>query len=106
MYGFTASHGLSIKIRNLENVDTILDGASAIQGLQIQNMSYDIDDKTPLSKTARELAIAKARQKAENIAKASGITLGRILSISESQGYVQPYANQYYAKAEMADSVG
>jgi uncharacterized protein YggE len=101
---FIASHGLTVKIRNLENVDTILSSVSAIANLQIQTTSYDIDDKTPLYKTARELAIAKARQKAEDMAKASGITLGRILSISESQWYAQPMSNQYYARAEM-DSV-
>ncbi|MBP9779826.1 SIMPL domain-containing protein [Candidatus Gracilibacteria bacterium] len=102
--GFIASHGLTVKIRNLENVDTILSSVSTIANLQIQSTSYDIDDKTPLYKTARELAIAKARQKAEDMAKASGITLGRILSINESQGYAQPMSNQYYARAEM-DSV-
>ncbi len=106
--GFIASHGLSIKIRNLESVDAILAWVSAIENLQIQSTSYDIDDKTPLYKTARELAIAKARQKAEDMAKASGITLGRILSINESQGYTPPMYNQYFAEAKMvgADMAG
>lgn len=104
--GFIATHGLTIKIRNLESVDAILSSVSSVENVQIQTTSYDIDDKTPLYKTARDLAIAKAKQKAEDIARASWVTLGRILSINESQGYVSPVANQYFARAEgMASDV-
>ncbi|NRH20940.1 SIMPL domain-containing protein [Candidatus Gracilibacteria bacterium] len=105
--GFMATHGLQVKIRNLESIDTILAGVSTIANVQIQNTAYDIDDKTKLYTEARNLAIAKAKQKAEDMAKASGINLGKVVTISESQGYVQPmYANQY-AKSEMAnDAMG
>lgn len=100
--GFIATHGLSIKIRKLESVDAVLEGVSAVANLQIQSTSYDIDDKTPLYTSARELAIAKAKQKAQDMARASGITLGRILSISESQGgYTPPMYNQYMAVANV-----
>jgi uncharacterized protein YggE len=44
---------------------------SQIANVQIQNTTYDIDDKTALYQDARNLAIAKAKQKAEDIAKAS-----------------------------------
>lgn len=98
--GFIATHGLTIKIHNLESVDSILSGVSSVENVQIQSTSYDIDDKTNLYKDARDLAIAKAKQKATDIARASGVTLGRILSINESQGYASPIANQYFAKAE------
>jgi len=103
--GFNATHGLSIKIRNLETIDTILASVSGVEGVQIQSTSYDIDDKTPLYREARDLAIAKARQKAEDIAKSSGISLGKIISVSENQSYISPYANQYAKSQMMADSV-
>lgn len=96
--GFIATHGLTIKIRDLEKIDTILSGVSTINGVQIQSTVYDIDDKTELYKQARELAIAKARQKAEDMARASGTSLGKVLSLSENQGYASPlYANQFMA---------
>lgn len=101
--GFNATHGLRIKIRNLESVDKILAGVSTVSGIQIQNTSYDIDDKTEFYKEARNLAIAKAKQKAEEMAKATGIKVGKVMSISESQNYVAPYANQMM-KSVMADS--
>ncbi|MBC7503826.1 SIMPL domain-containing protein [Candidatus Gracilibacteria bacterium] len=83
--GFVATHGLAIKIRKLETVDEILTGVSTVAGVQIQGTSYDIDDKTELYKQARTLAIAKARAKAEDMAQASGITIGKVTSINENQ---------------------
>lgn len=98
--GFLASHGLSIKIRNLDSIDAILSSVSAIDGVQIQSTSYDVDDKTDLYKQAREMAIAKAKQKANDMARAGGVNLGRVMSMSESQyNSPVPYANQFFSKA-------
>jgi uncharacterized protein len=97
--GFIATHGLAIKIRNLDSIDTILSGVSAVDGVRIQSTGYDIDEKTALYRDARDLAIAKAKQKAEDMAKASGITLGKVMSISESQNYTPIYANQFMMKS-------
>lgn len=105
MDGFTATHGLRIKIRKLESIDMILTGISTIPGIQIQNTSYDIDDKTEFYRQARTLAIAKAHQKAEDMAKATGISIGKVTSISENQGYNPPiYANQMMKASMAADS--
>lgn len=104
--GFIATHGLQIKIKNMDSIDTILAGVSAIANVQIQNTTYDIDDKTSLYQEARNLAIAKAKQKADDIARASGINLWKVVSIGESQGYNPPmYWNQYAKNEMMWDSV-
>lgn len=105
MDGFTATHGLRIKIRKLDSIDTILAGISTIAWVQIQNTSYDIDDKTEFYREARNLAIVKAHQKAEDMAKATGISIGKVTSISESQNYNPPvYANQMMKANMAADS--
>lgn len=99
--GFVATHGLQVKIRNLESIDTILAWVSQIANVQIQNTTYDIDDKTALYQDARNLAIAKAKQKAEDIAKVSWISLWKVMSISENQGYIPPVYSNQYTKAEI-----
>ncbi len=105
--GFIATHGLSVKIRALDSVDSVLEWVSATPDVRIQSTSYDVDDKTPLYKDARDLAIKKARQKAEDIALASWVSLGKITSISESQNYTPPMYNQYAMMAKTEDaSVG
>ena len=45
--------------------------------------------------------LSNARAKAELLALAAGVKLGRVLTISESGGYV-PQPRVMYAKAEMA----
>lgn len=107
---FLATHGLTIKIRKLESVDQILTGVSTIAWVQIQSTSYDIDDKTELYRAARTLAIAKARAKAEDMAKATGISIGKVTSISENQSSTPPiYQNQMMKVSnvgEMSDAGG
>ena len=108
--GFIATHGLTIKIRKLDTVDAILSGVSSVAWVRIQSTGYDIDDKTELYRTARNLAIAKARQKAEDIAKASGISMWKVISINESQDSTPPiYQNQMMKVSnvgEMSDAGG
>ena len=109
--GYIATHGLTIKIRKLDSVDAILTGVSSVAWVRIQSTGYDIDDKTELYRAARNLAIAKARQKAEDIAKASGISMWKVISISESQDSTPPlYQNQMMKVSnmggEMSDAGG
>ena len=108
--GFIATHGLTIKIRKLDTVGAILSGVSSVAWVRIQSTGYDIDDKTELYRTARNLAIAKARQKAEDIAKASGISMWKVISINESQDSTPPiYQNQMMKVSnvgEMSDAGG
>ena len=104
--GFIATHGLRIKIRKLDSIDTILAWVSTIAWVQIQNTSYDIDDKTEFYREARAMAITKARQKAEDMAKATGIAIGKVTSISENQSYNPPIYRNQMMKAEVASDAG
>jgi uncharacterized protein YggE len=90
--GFISRHVLAVKVRDLTKVDAILSGISAVNGLEIQSTSFDLDDTTPVYREARKLAIEKASQKAHDIATTSQIRLGKIISISENEIYHPPVA--------------
>ena len=62
---------MTIKVRKFESVNTILDGVVAIEGVQIQGVSYDLSDKEKVYSEARKMALEKARQKADELAKTS-----------------------------------
>ena len=51
------------------------------------NVSFDLNDSTKTEKMneARVLAVKDAENKAKGLADASGISLGKIINISESQ---------------------
>ncbi|MCX6740952.1 MAG: SIMPL domain-containing protein, partial [Candidatus Parcubacteria bacterium] len=53
---------------------------------QIGNIQFIIDDEAQLKNEARDKAIAQAKDKAQQIAKSVGLTLGRIVSFSENDG--------------------
>lgn len=103
--GYRATHGLTIKIRDLKKVDVLIPELTFSDNVQIASMSYDIDDKTELYSQARKLGFEKAKQKAEELASLAGISLDKPLSISDQVTYMPPYPVPMYAnvyKAEVA----
>ena len=115
--GFTANHWLEIKIKsaNLENEwvgGEILSQVSEIWWVFVNSVNYDIDDKTEYYSQARELALKKANQKAEDLAKYAWVKLWKPISISEQ--WSSDYAisrvstkNTYFVDEEaMVDNAG
>lgn len=81
--GYDSTQSLSIKIKKLDTVATILDKLSAVDGLQIQSTSYDIENKEKVYEQARELAYKKANSKAKQLADLAGVRLGKVISITD-----------------------
>lgn len=103
--GFLATENLSVKVRKLDSANDILDKASAITGVQIGSISYDLDKKDGVYAEARKLALEKARAKADEMAKTTGVKITKVQSISEGQSSVAPYPPMYQTMKAM-DSVG
>ncbi len=86
--GYRSNHTLTITIKNSDPsgavVSKLIDQIVVIPSVQLQNISYDIEDKSVLLGQARELAFQKAQQKAEQLAKLGGLTLDKPLAINES----------------------
>lgn len=97
--GYAVNETLSVKIRSLDKISAIIQKSGEIGLNQVGSLNFDIDKRDEVLAKARTEAIQKAKEKAESIASAADIKLGRILSINESnQGGVQPYP--YYAKMD------
>lgn len=89
--GYSASTNLSVKVRNLDNVNNVIDAATANGANQISGLSFGVDDKTKIEDEARQKAVAQAKKKAEQAAKIAGFKLGRIINYSENfQGEPRP----------------
>lgn len=102
--GQRASQSLSVKIKNLDAKATkaakVIDDLSAINNVQLGGISFDVEDKTKFFSQARELAFNKAKQKATELAKLSGVKLVKPVSITDSTYDVTP--RPYYSNvAEM-----
>lgn len=97
--GYKLDQTLSVKVRDLAKVEDIVDKAVVAGSNQIGGLSFEIDDDSSLRADARAEAFKDARAKAESMASAAGVNLGRVITFSEDSGgfYPQPY----YAKASM-----
>ncbi len=102
---FWAQNSLSVTLRDISLVGGAL-GASVQAGANsIDGLSYGITDPTTLEDSARELAVADARNRAEHLAALTGTQLGRVLNIDESSYQPRPQA-ELRAFAMMAESLG
>jgi len=102
LVGYEVSQNVSVKVRDLDKIGDVISKTTEQGANQIGNVSFTIDDEYELKNQARELAIEKAKEKAELIAKQSGLKLGNIKSFYESaddRTYAPLYSN---AKLEMS----
>lgn len=78
--GYQASSNLTIKVRDIEKANSVVDAATAAGANTIGGITFDVDDKTKAEDDARKLAVADAKAKAELAAKTTGFTLGKIIN--------------------------
>ena len=86
--GFRASNRVTVKIRDVIKVAGIIDTLVGAGANDIGNISFEVTQASKLLDDAREQAVADARRKAEIYARATGVTLGTPLSVSEGGGPV------------------
>jgi uncharacterized protein YggE len=88
-----------------ERFSSILDKIIAIDRVEVQNIQFDIENKTELFRQSRELAYQKAFDKAKQYAELSGRKTGKVLTISEgvSQDIAQPRVLMNHLRYEAAD---
>lgn len=102
--GYVARNNLSIRVRDLEALGGILDevigdGANTFNGLR-----FSLQEPEPLMAEARTAAVRDAVARATQLAKAAGVTLGPIQSITEGGGSFRPQMMEM-AEARMAADV-
>lgn len=84
LVGYEIIQSLEVKMRDLEKVGQIIEGATEAGANQVGDLQFTIDQEDELKKQARQEAISKAKAKAEEIVDQLGINLVRIVSFNES----------------------
>ncbi len=96
--GYNVGHSVLVKIRDIEEVGTII---ALLGSYDIDNMygpHFTIDDPEKLEQDARAEAIADAKKEAKRLANELDVRLGKLISFDEG-GYAP-----FMMKAEMAVS--
>jgi uncharacterized protein YggE len=97
--GYRVTHMLQVKVRDIDRAGEVIDGGVEAAGdlVQVNSISLTVDDTSAMANQARELAMADAKAKAEELARLADVELGKPVSISESS--YTPSPPVYYDRA-------
>ncbi len=98
--GYTATHSITVKIRDVDNTNDVRTGLAGVGITNISGPTFSIDDEDAYTAQARSKAIDDARSKAEILASDLHVHLGKIVSFTEGGGGYP----MMYAKGAMMDS--
>ena len=88
LVGYMVSNSASIRIRDLDAVGAIVDDVAEAGGdaTRINGISFTVEDPSPFMVSLREQAVTNALATAQQFADLTGVTLGRLVLISEIGG--------------------
>ncbi len=83
LVSYEANQSLEVKIKDLENAGSIIEGAISAGANRTSGLVFDIEDQDELKKQAREKAIRDAENKARELENQLGVKLRKIVSYNE-----------------------
>ena len=94
--GYTVTQNLEIDVKQTDKINKVVDTATADGANLVGQVSFSFSDemKTKLENQAREDAIVSAKAKAQSLTNLSGIHLGRLVNVVESNE-VRPWPVAY-----------
>jgi len=94
--GYQVSTTYEITIRDLTKINDLLGNATSFGANTVGSVTFDLSDnlKDQKLQEARDIAVTQAKTEAAGLAKSAGITLGKIVNVSEvtPSSNIQPMA--------------
>jgi uncharacterized protein YggE len=88
--GYQVTNTVQVTVDGVARTGPVLDGLVSSGANQSHGIFFTIADPKPLEERARREAVEEAIAKARTIADASGVRLGRVISVNEGGGYMPP----------------
>ena len=101
--GYDIYNTLSVTVRDLDSLGSILDQVVAAGANQIYGISFYTSDLTGATAKARAAAVKDAQERADQLAEAAGVEVGRIINISE--GYSSAPLPTEYGRGQAASDM-
>lgn len=101
--GYNLTQTVYLKVRDFKKISTILAGLPEHGINQISQVNFQVENPDTYMKPARAEAFRKAKEKASDMANQAGVSLGKVVTFSDSSG---GYAPRYYGleKTMMANA--
>lgn len=101
--GYQANNTVSVRQRKLADMGKVIDALVTAGANQVNGPNFELSQPEAAMDEARVEAMKSARARADLYARAAGLRVARIVSISESSGYSpQPVMFMRKAAADMA----
>jgi hypothetical protein len=104
LIGYQATNSLSVRIRDLSKLGTIIDQAVGLGINQGGDIQFTNDKPDAALEEARKNAVADAMARAKTLTEAAGVKLGRVIEINEDSN--RPMPPQPVFRAAMAKQAG
>lgn len=101
--GFRAENGVQVTVRSLDDVGKVVDAVVASGANRVGGISFGLADPKPWQDRALEQAVADARRQAEVLARAAGVQIKGVRSISVQGGRVPIFRSVPYAAPGAAE---
>src|SRR5262245_8680099 len=92
--GYTATNIVRVKTDAVGDAGKLIDGATRSGANQVQRLVFTLKDELAAQQAALREATGKARKKADEIARALGVKILRVLSLTESGQGVRPLVTE------------
>jgi uncharacterized protein YggE len=104
--GYSVSNTVTAKLRNIAKAGAIIDAVVTAGGdfTRFNGINFSVEKPEQYYNQARELAMADAKAKADQMAKLAGLSLGQPMYISEST-YAPPTPGPVVIRSAAAGSV-
>ena len=92
---YAVDNTVYVTVRDITKLGALLDDAVKAGANNVNNIQFDVADKTKALSDARAAAVKSARAEADQLASAAGVTLGSVQTISYNENTPGPI---FYAK--------
>ena len=79
---YVVDNTVYVTVRKLADLGTLLDAAVQSGANNVNSIQFDVSDKNPATKQARDEAIKDAKTQAQELASAAGVSLGTLQQVS------------------------
>jgi len=100
--GYQVVNAVQATVRRLDTISDVVDGALAAGATTLDGITFRVDDPSAAEAQARDAAMKNARAKADALAKAAGVSITGVSSISEQSGSI-PVPMPYLAGGAATD---
>jgi len=92
---YVVDNTVYVTVRKLNTLGDLLDASVKAGANSINSIQFDVQDKTAAIKQARDAAVKDARTQADELASASGVTLGDLQTVSFYDSVPTPMADSF-----------